>query len=164
MAAHGVKMARNPWQIISLALFISFSTTGLHAEPISVHLQRPQVRLWYEESGRLSEDIAPPRTIALWNTIIGEGEAEETANDALFTIDVRTSGQQNLAQPLLLSATNKAGNILAQRTFKSILTSKDGGAVLPLWVRDIGCAGTVVFAARIGSELQSFSIDFPCGE
>ncbi|MBV1688021.1 hypothetical protein KRR38_10125 [Novosphingobium sp. G106] len=147
-----------------IALLIGFGTTGLHAEPVPAHLQGPQVRLWYEESGRLSEDIAPPRSITLWNTIIGEGEAEEIANDALFTIHVRTSGEQNLAQPLFLSATDKASKILAQRTFKSILTSKDGNAVVPLWVRDIGCAGTVVFAARIGSERQSFSIDFPCGE
>lgn len=151
-------------QMASVALLASCGSTELHAEAVAVHLDRPQVRLWYEESGRLSEDIAPPKTLTLWNTIIGEGDVEENANDALFTVHVRTTGEQNVDQPLLLTATDKAGKTLAQRTFKSILTSKEGDAVLPLWVRDIGCAGTVVFSARIGTERQSFSIDFPCGE
>lgn len=129
-----------------------------------MHLGKPQVRLWYQETGRLSDDIAPPRDFVLWNTIIGEGEAEEAADDALFTIEVRTQGQQFVRRPLTLSAVDGRGKVLARRTYKSVLTSDAGKVVLPLWVRDVGCAGTVVFSAGIGVEQQSFTLEFACGE
>jgi len=140
------------------------SSVNVGAQTVAVLLDRLQVRLWYQETGRLSEDIAPPKSISLWNTIIGEGAAEEIADDALFTVRVRTLGEQNVSLPLVLTATTDVGKILAQRTFSHILTSEAGAAVLPLWVVDVGCAGTIVFAARIGAERGSFSINFPCGE
>jgi hypothetical protein len=147
-----------------IAAALAAGSGQLHAQVIAVHLDKPQVRLWYQESGRLSDDISPPRPFILWNTIIGEGDAEEHADDALFTIEVSTAGEQSVSQPLTLTATDKGGKILAQRTFKSVLTSEAGRAVLPLWVRDIGCAGTVIFSAKTGSEHRSFSMQFPCGE
>lgn len=129
-----------------------------------MHLGKPQVRLWYQETGRLSDDIAPPRDFVLWNTIVGEGEAEEAADDALFTIEVRTEGQQFVRRPLTLSAVDGRGKVLARRTYKSVLTSDTGKVVLPLWVRDVGCAGTVVFSAGTGVEQQSLTLEFACGE
>lgn len=151
-------------KLIWIALLLVGSTAELRAAPVAVQLDKPRVQLWYEGSGRLSEDIAPPKSITLWNTIIGEGGAEENANDALLTVQVRTHGQQNLDRALVLTASDANGKVIAQRTFKGILTSRQGQAVMPLWVRNIGCAGTVVFLAAIGNERQSFSIDFACGE
>jgi hypothetical protein len=156
------KRAKSRAAAIALALW--GGSTQVQGDTVAAHLGQSQVRLWYQETGRLSEDIAPPKTVGLWNTIIGEGGAEENADDALFIMEIRTTGEQNIAQPLTLTATNKSGKILAQRTFKTILTSEMGTAVLPLWVKDIGCAGTVVFSAAMGVERRTFSIDFPCGE
>lgn len=149
--------------VVAATLMIWSELSGVvHAQTVS--LDKLQVRLWYQETGRLSDNIAPPAVVALWNMIVGEGDAEEVANNVIFTAQIRTNGEQNVDQQLTLSATDSSGNILAKRTFANILTSQTGVAVLPLWVEEVGCAGTVLFSARIGSESRSFSIDFPCGE
>jgi hypothetical protein len=152
------------WTLVVAATLMIWSELSgvVHAQTVS--LDKLQVRLWYQESGRLSDNIAPPAVVSLWNTVIGEGDAEEIANNAIFTAQIRTDGEQNVDQQLTLSATDSSGNLLAKRTFANILTSQTGVAVLPLWVGDVGCAGTVLFSARIGSESRSFSIDFACGE
>ena len=121
--------------------------------------------LWYEETGRLSPNIAPPQTVTLWNTCIGAGDAEENANDVLFTAEVRTSGQQNVTQSVTLTATGRRGAVLARRTFSNILTGDSGTVSLPLWVRDVGCGtGEVRFSARLGNQNPSVMIDFAGGE
>ena len=132
--------------------------------PVRASLASPAVRLWYEGTGRLSDNIAPPREFPLWNTIIGAGAAEENANDALFTVEVRTQGQQNVSQPLTMSATDAQGKVLASRTLRGVLTSEAGRMTAALWVRDVGCAGTVTFVAQLGASRQTTRLDFECGE
>lgn len=85
----------------SCAVLLSTSQASA-ADAQGAYISNPSVRLWYEETGRLSDDIAPPREFNLWNTIIGEGDAEEHANDALFTVELHSDGEQNIAQPLTL--------------------------------------------------------------
>jgi hypothetical protein len=128
------------------------------------YLTNPSVRLWYEGTGRLSDNIAPPRKFNLWNTIIGEGDAEEVANDALFTVDLRSDGQQNIREPVTLSATDLKGKILASRILPGLLTSQNGTSTVALWVKNVGCAGTVVFTAKMGMDKRSVKLDFSCGE
>lgn len=150
--------------IIVAGSFLCISSLSLAAETAGAYLTNPSVRLWYEETGRLSENIAPPRKFTLWNTIIGEGDAEEHANDALFTIDVKSDGEQNIAQPVTLIATDSHGKVLAKRVVASVLTSESGSVTPALWVRDVGCAGTVNFTAQIGTAKRSVRLSFDCGE
>ncbi len=133
------------------------------APPVAASLESPKVRLWYQETGRLSGDISDQPN-GLWNTIIGGGAAEEYANDALFTIEVRTQGQQNLTQPVVLTATGENGKVLARRAVRDGLTSEEGKMVAPLWVRDVGCAGPVTFTAQLGASRQAVRLNFNCGE
>jgi hypothetical protein len=140
-------------------------SSASQAAAVAATLGNPQVRLWYEESGRLSANIAPPKSVTLWNTCIGEGDAQEDANDALFTIEVRTAGQQNVRPPLTLVATDGKGKILARRTITNVLTSDAGRATLALWVPNVGCGvGKVVFSARMGTASRSVSLSFDGGE
>jgi hypothetical protein len=143
--------------------FMLASSSGSAAGAGST-LENTSVRLWYEGTGRLSDNILVDRNFALWNIIIGEGSAEENANDALFSIDVRSQGQENTQRPLIMTATDERGRVLARRTFLSVLTSQAGNATMALWIRDIGCAGTVVFLAQQGIVRKSVSLDFNCGE
>lgn len=145
-----------------LALFLP--SQSLEAGTVGAYLANPSVRLWYEETGRLSDNIAPPRKFTLWNTIIGEGEAEEHANDALFTVDVKSDGEQNIAHPVTLIATDLRGKVLAKRIVGSMLTSEAGSVTLALWVRDVGCAGLVNFVAQMGAAKRSVALSFDCGE
>ena len=151
------------FKILSMLFAILLSLEG-QATAAAPTLTRPEVQLWYEETGRLSGNIAPPRTVTLWNTCIGEGDARENANDALFTVDVRSSGQQNVNIPITLVATGTNGRVIARRTYTSVLTSEAGVAVLALWVPNVGCAGPVVFSARMATRSQSVTLNFDGGE
>lgn len=151
-----------------LALTALLQAIPGHAQTTSntagAYLTNPAVRLWYEETGRLSDNVAPPKQVTLWNTIVGEGDAEEHADNALFTIDVRSDGEQNIGLPLLLTATDAKGKVLGRRTVGNLLTSEAGNVTAALWVNDIGCAGTVVFAAQLGAAKRTVSLNFDCGE
>lgn len=148
--------------VVGISLTLAFPA---HAnKQIDVQLTNPAIRLWYEGTGSLSRDIAPPTRFILWNTIIGEGDAEENADDALFTIDVRSDGEQNIPGALVLMATDSKGKVLGRRTFTNLLTDKSGNVTKPLWVRDIGCAGKVTFTAQFRGKSRSVVLDFACGE
>ncbi|MDR2856730.1 MAG: hypothetical protein LBV50_02660 [Novosphingobium sp.] len=143
---------------------LALGTTAQAKASAAPALANPSVRLWYEGTGRLSDNIAPPKRVTLWNTIIGEGDARENANDALFTIDLKGAGEQTVSRPLILTATGAGGKVLASRTLKDVLIGDAGNATLPLWVRDVGCAGRVVFTAQLGSVKRTVTLDFKCGE
>lgn len=161
-AAPADRVRRLPAAIV--LLFVSaMAIPAAAAGP--VRLGELKLMLWYQETGRLSENIAPPRNFTLWNTCIGEGDAKEIANDVIFTAEVQTSGEQNVTQPITLTATNARGVILAPRIVKAVLTSASGRATLPLLVSDIGCAaGTVTFSARLGTQSKSITLKFDGGE
>lgn len=150
--------------VVGSLLLLSATSAPAMGPSVGAYLANPSVRLWYEGTGRLSDNIAPPRKFHLWNTIIGEGDAEEVADDALFTIDLKSDGQQNIREPVVLTAVDSRGKVLASRTVPRPLTSANGNVTVPLWVRDVGCAGTVVFTARMGSYNRSVKLEFGCGE
>ena len=134
------------------------STRGIEVGALRAHL-------WYEETGRLSENIAPPVAFSAFNTIIGEGQAAEIANDLFLTAEVLSNGRgQNVDVPLVLEVRDSAGRILATRTVDSVLTSPQGKSVKGLWAYDIGCSGEITFSARLGGLSRSVDLDFVCGE
>jgi len=134
------------------------STRGIEVGALRAHL-------WYEETGRLSENIAPPVAFSAWNTVIGEGQAAEIANDLFLTAEVLSSGgEQNVDVPLVLEVRDSAGRILATRTVDSVLTSPQGKSVKGLWAYDIGCSGEITFSARLGGLSRNVVLNFECGE
>lgn len=159
-------MASRLFFALGAGALLAAASVGLQAAgaAVSASLANPAVRLWYEGTGRLSDNIAPPREFTLWNVIIGEGSADEPANDALFTVEVRTQGEQNVSQPLTMTATDAKGKVLASRTLRSVLTSNAGRMTAALWVRDVGCAGAVRFVAQMGASRQATRLNFDCGE
>ncbi|MDB5680147.1 hypothetical protein [Sphingomonas bacterium] len=159
-------MTRSSLRRVFVRFLLLWSVLSVQAAAASggAYLTNPSVRLWYEGTGRLSDNIAPPRKFNLWNTIIGEGDAEEIANDALFTIDLRSDGQQNIREPITLTATDLKGKILASRILPGLLTSRNGTSTVALWVKNVGCAGTVVFTAKMGMDKRLVKLDFSCGE
>ena len=147
------------------SILLLLASTGVFAGAArATTLENPTVRLWYEGTGHLSDNIATPRGFALWNVMIGGGDAKEHANDALFTVELRSKGEQNVVQPVLMTATTARGKLLARRTMRHVLTSEAGNVVLPLWVPDVGCAGRVLFVARYGAMKKSVALNFACGE
>jgi hypothetical protein len=121
------------------------------------------MQLYYENSGRLSKDISPPVEFTGWNTVIGEGSAEEAASDLLVSVEVRAPPGEFVEQPLTLVARAK-GKILAQRRFDSLFTNTQGRTWKALWLNDVGCAGRIEVTATIGRSTRKSALSLDCGE
>lgn len=135
------------------------------AKPLqAAEIERIRLHLFYEETGRLSEDISPPREYIGWNTIIGEGEAEEIANDLLVAVEVRTVSKENVTQALQVVARGAKNRLIASRTFNDILTSEKGRAFKALLLRDVGCEGDVQVTATLGKSVKTTKLSLNCGE
>ena len=122
-----------------------------------------KMQLFYENSGRLSKDISPPVEFTGWNTIIGEGSAEEAASDLLVSVEVRGPPGEFIEQPLTLVARAK-GKVLAQRRFEGLLTNVQGRTWKALWLNDVGCAGRIEVTATIGRSTRRSELSLDCGE
>jgi hypothetical protein len=131
--------------------------------PTKPDLGPVKIRLWYEETGRLSAPV--DAKFSPWNTIIGEGSAEESANDLFVTVEVLTHGQaENVDLPLVLEARDAKGRVVATRTVKHVFTSGKGRAAKGLWLYDVGCAGPLTFTAKMGTVKRQAKLDMACGE
>jgi hypothetical protein len=138
------------------------------ADPII--LGRPRVQLFYEYSGRLSPDIAPPARFDLWNVGAGEGSAAEPASDALVTVPLTMRPAEEAkftTRPLTITATGPGGKRIAARTFPAgmLLVPYRGGPVWArLWLQNIPCAGRMRIEARYGTKVTAAALNFACGE
>ena len=134
------------------------------AAPVPVTIGDIRMHLFYEERGRLSDDVSPPRDFSAWNTTIGGGEAEEPANDLLIVTELITQGEQNVLTPLRVVARGERGRVLAERRYENMLTSEAGRVYLPLWIRDAGCAGIITVTATFRDQSKSETLSLNCGE
>ena len=108
-----------------------------------------RMQLFYEDSGRLSEDIAPPAEFIGWNTVIGEG---------------LSGGAESIGPPLSVVVRGSKGKVLGQRRFADVLTSSDGRTWKALWLTDVGCAGSVEVTATLGRSTRKAAVGLDCGE
>ena len=54
-----------------------------------------RAQLYYEETGAFSDDILDRGELALWNTVIGEGDARHASNSTLVT-DRKSVGRERV--------------------------------------------------------------------
>ena len=148
-------------------MLISLAALGLAAaQPAAAGtLGEIRMHLFYQETGRLSPDISPPASFAGFNIGIGEGDAEERADDLLVVVELRSTGEQFIETPLRVVARGGEGNgVLGERRWESVGTGENGRAYLPLYLRDVGCAGEIRVTATFGSTNRSETLALECGE
>ncbi len=129
-----------------------------------VKLTDIRLHLFYESSGRLSPDLSQQPDFAGWNVIIGEGSAEEPANDLMVVSELQSPVEQHTDTPLKVRVTDGKGKVLASRRFDSILITAKGRAYLPLWVPNAGCAGKLTVRVQFGSQRRVEVLELHCGE
>jgi hypothetical protein len=132
-----------------------------------VDLDRVEAHLFYKGTGRLSGDLLNrAEEFAGWNTIIGEGGAEEPADDLVVAARLTSHDgtEKYVAGPVVLAVRNSKGKIVGSRTWRGVLVSKDGAVVLPLWLNDVGCAGDLRFTARYNGKTKTGHLALDCGE
>jgi hypothetical protein len=153
------------WYDVGLATAL-LGVTFAHAEtrPDGLRLEKISIQLFYQTTGSLSTNIAPPAKFHGWNTIIAEGDAREPATDMLVTARLTSKkNEANSSTPLTLSVRAKDGKVLAQRTFNKIFF--DGGrSVQAIFVPDSTCAGHIVVEAIFGNVKKTAAVDLNCGE
>ena len=146
-----------------LALAAGLVAPAIAATAPAPRLVSIEARLFYERTGKLSKNILPPAKFEGHNTIIGEGDAEEPANDMLVTVGLAIDGDEaNSAAPLTIKV-SAHGKVLAQRTVKSVLLTK-GRAYRSVLVQDGTCAGEIVVEASLGSQHKTAKVVLDCGE
>lgn len=107
-------------------------------------------------TGRYSYDISTPESGGHWNQVL-EGD------DIVVTQEIRTSGEQFLERPLRIVA-RVGRRILAQRTYRGILTTDAGRAWQYLIIPDSTCAGDIQVTVTYGAQTLTETLQMRCGE
>lgn len=108
-------------------------------------------------TGQFSEDISPPDSGGHWNRVL-EGD------DIVIMQEIRTSGHQFLERPTLRIVARVGRRILAQRTYRGILTTDEGRAFQHLALPDATCAGDIQVTVTYGTQTLTETLQMRCGE
>jgi hypothetical protein len=127
-------------------------------------IERISAQLYYESTGTLSRDVMAAPYFTLFNTVIGEGDAQEPANDVLISVSMAVpNADANLTGTLVLTVKDDKGKVLAKRTMPGLLAI--GGHVHKgVFLHDVGCIGDLSIEARYGTQKKTGTVPMTCGE
>ena len=134
------------------------------SDPTGLFIAKIEARLWYEETGRLSDNVLT-EGFTLWNSIIGEGSAEEAASNVLVSVKVTSQdGERFVTIPLVVELVGEDGETLQSQTADGLLTSDQGHSVQAFLFKDATCLGEIQIRATLGPATHSAPVVFACGE
>jgi hypothetical protein len=150
-----------------LAIAVSLlAVSGRMAAAQNATIEDIRVQLFYEYSGALSDDLTKRKDLALWNTMIGAGDAKQPANS--FLVSVAVKGQPETfdkAAALTVSVTeDKRKRKVAEKAFSGILFGPEGNVVKAIFVMDTVCVPLTVTAKLKSGASKTVSLPFKCGE
>jgi hypothetical protein len=122
--------------LFAAAVAASAVSTALAAEAPKIATIRAQ--LYFEGSGKFSDDVLESGEPTLWNTIIGEGGAGAPSNFTLVTVEVQGKDVA-VARSKCRSARGYKRKIVGQRTIDVSLYDEKTKFFAPLWLYDTGC-------------------------
>lgn len=152
---------------LALAATLSAAPPVRPPEP-ALKITGIEARLFYQHSGRLSDDLLkrnPP--FSGWNTVIGEGESGEPADDLFVSVRLEPLAKSadgvysNLPVTITASA---GGKIVGKRTFTGTLLPAKGAAWKAIYLHDIGCIGDLKIDVVAGKQRRAATLAFHCGE
>jgi hypothetical protein len=127
-----------------------------------------RAQLYFEGSGKFSDDILASGQNMLWNTIIGEGGAGAPSNFTLVTVEVVGKDVPVGKVHVQITARGYKRKIVAQRTIHVSIYDEATKFLAPLWIYDTGCDEIEVTARLIGKGVANTTvkkvIPFKCGE
>ena len=158
------------FRALVLSLAVLAASPAAAAPAPQLQFGEIQLRLFYKASARLSEDILHRKEeFSAWNTVIGEGSAEEPADDVLVIVPVLNgpngSGGEAFAEvPIIVRALDGKGKVLGSRKLGASFTDASGREHIALWLQDVTCAGPLRIEAVMGAQKKQVRFDFNCGE
>ena len=141
--------------------------------PAPYKISAMRAMLFYDKTGTFSKDILADPNIALWNTIIGEGDSGGASSQTMVVVEL--SGRPEDYAPtrkIEFSATYVGRGAAARqnnvrRTADTGIFGQDGKFYAAFWLYDTGCT-PVKLTARVTGQARpaslSKTINFRCGE
>ena len=126
-------------------------------------------RLYYHETATFGEDDPASGKLALWNSIIGEGDADHPTSAALVLVKLGWCSSCKGPNFLVFVATDESGRRLTDSKIPlSAYSSGQKEITLPFVVHGIGCATVNLEATVVGPNAAPGSatatLPFRCGE
>ena len=161
-------------KFIVLQILVLAMSIAAFAQTKSSHkITGVQAHLLYEENGTLSRDVLKGE-FALWNVIIGEGDAEGHSSSTLVYIVVLTDGKEIKTNPVLqFSAVSEDGKrVNYKKTFEYNFPTEGASKVfVPFLLHDTGCQPITMTAKLVEKTVPTKvyqtitkKIPFACGE
>jgi len=127
---------------------------------------------YYQATGKINpRDLLDGRSHALWNTIIGEGEAREPSAAIMVLVEITGPRFTRSEGKLRLTAADSKKTLLDQTLELYPWFSTSGKVILPFFVYDTGCEKVKITATLEGIPSSSVdigtltrTIPFECGE
>lgn len=153
--------------ILATSVMISAQTKSSHK------VSEVRAHLVYEENGALSRNIFEGN-FALWNAVIGEGDAEGHSSSTLIFVVVETDGKEIKTNPILqFSAVSEDGKRVKYQKNLTYYFPTEGASktFVPVLLHDTGCQKINLTAklveknapAKIYQTVKK-EIPFACGE
>lgn len=159
--------------ILILTIILTFSAM-ISAQAKSSHkISEVRAHLVYEENGELSRDIFKG-DFALWNAVIGEGDAEGHSSSTLVFVVVETDGKETKTNPVLqFSAVSEDGKRVKYTKTLPYYFPTEGASktFVPILLHDTGCQKIKLTAKLVEKnaptkiyQTVTKEIPFACGE
>ena len=154
--------------LILVAVSVAAQTTQRPAEPLADYrIAEVRAQLFFSDRGTFSENLIGRKDLALWNTIIGGGDAGGRSNSMVVIIAVSgRPGSYDGKRQVELRVRDERGEVFRRQQHLSVLNTQGGGYVA-FWLYDIGCEPLTLAAVITGQKTnarKAESIPFKCGE
>ena len=161
---------RPAWRCAAAAMLCagSLAAAGMAlpraAAPIRITAIR--AKLFYDD-GTFSRDVLSPPAFALWNVIIGEGDAGKPSHSTLVIVEV--TGRPNDTSSRVkveLTARDRRQKLLLRHA-QEVYLGETGRYVAGFWLYDTGCEPIRLSARTVGqrsASTRTATLDFRCGE
>lgn len=122
-----------------------------------------EAKVFLSYSATLSQNVAEGSGVNLWNTVIGEGEINEPANDVLIVVNVSADPGSFDAGTLTIEVTGHDGKLVASRKIEGLLIGPEGKVSKAVYIEDATCNELKV-KASVGKSEKTVGVPFACGE
>jgi len=165
LSVGAVRGGLHMWLVAALLLALG-SGPALAAPDDGVRISAVRAHLYYQHTGALSEDlIAREHHFNGWNTVIGEGDAKEPAENLLVVAMLVNPGPEAyLAEKLTIRVTDEMDGEVQERVFDGLLLGEKSSLHLPMWLNDSTCLGPIKVTATFRKQAVSAPLQLMCGE
>ncbi|HVP91099.1 MAG TPA: hypothetical protein VMS75_07785 [Terriglobales bacterium] len=159
-------------QIGLIILLCAFTTAGTAADTEKFAVAAIHAHLYHESTGEInSTDLLDGKDHALWNTIIGEGEARKPSSTILVLVDLVGPSFLNAHGALLLKVSDGEKTLLEKTLSLCDWFNTGNKLVLPFLVYGTGCKKLEITAtlqglpnAQVKTPTLKKLVLFECGE